>query len=79
MDKEYLSATNKVDKYLGFEIDLMLTYKAGNDIALKAGYSFMLPNESLEIIDEIEEGKSSFAQFGWLQVQFTPTFYSKTK
>jgi hypothetical protein len=79
LDKKYLSATNKVDKYLGFEIDLMLTYKAGNDISLKAGYSFMLPNESLEIIDEIEEGKSSFAQFGWLQVQFTPTFYSKTK
>jgi len=79
LDKEYLSATNKVDKYLGSEIDLMFTYKAGNDISLKAGYSFMLPNESLEIVDEIEEGKSRFAQFGWLQVQFMPTFYSKTK
>jgi len=78
LDKEYLSATNKVDKYLGSEIDLMLTYKAGNDISLKAGYSFMLPNRTLEIIDEIEEGESRFAQFGWLQVQFTPAFNSKT-
>jgi hypothetical protein len=78
LDKEYLSATNKVDRYLGSEIDLMLTYKAGNDISLKAGYSFMVPARSLEIIGEIPEGKSRLAQFGWLQVQFAPTFYSKT-
>jgi hypothetical protein len=79
LDKEYLSATNKVDKYLGSEIDFMLSYKASSDISLQAGYSFMLPHKTLEIINEIPEGKSRFAQFGWLQVQFTPTFYSKTK
>ncbi|UCH14406.1 MAG: alginate export family protein [Bacteroidales bacterium] len=79
LDKEYLSATNKVDKYLGTEIDLMLTYKASNDLSIKAGYSFMLPNNTLEIINEIQEGKSRFAQFGWLQIQFNPILYSKTK
>jgi hypothetical protein len=78
LDKEYLSPTQKVDKYLGSEIDLMLTYKTGQNISVQAGYSFMLPHSTLEIIGEIGEGKSRFAQFGWLQVQFTPTFYSKT-
>jgi len=79
LDKEYLSAANKVDKYLGSEIDLMFKYKAGNEILLQDGYSFMLPNETLEIINGIDEGKSEFAQFGWLQVLFMPTFYSKTE
>jgi hypothetical protein len=78
LDKEYLSPKDKVDKYLGSEIDLMLTYKTGQNISVQAGYSFMLPHSTLEIISEIGEGKSRFAQFGWLQVQFTPTFYSKT-
>jgi len=79
LDKEYLSAANKVDKYFGSEIDLMFKYKAGNEILLQDGYSFMLPNETLEIINGIDEGKSEFAQFGWLQVLFMPTFYSKTE
>ena len=75
LDKEYLSSSNRVNKYLGSEIDLMLTYQVSNDISLKAGYSFMLPNETLEIISGIDAGKSKFAQFGWLQVQFNPIFY----
>ena len=79
LDKEYLSAANKVDKYLGSEIDLMFKYKAGNEILLQDGYSFMLSNETLEIIKGIDEGKSEFAQYGWLQVLFMPTFYSKTE
>ncbi len=79
LDKEYLSAANKVDKYFGSEIDLMFKYKAGNEILLQDGYSFMLPNETLEIINGIDEGKSEFAQYGWLQVLFMPTFYSKTE
>jgi hypothetical protein len=78
LDKEYLSATDKVDKYLGSETDIMLTYKTGQNITVQAGYSFMLPHSTLEIINDVGEGKSRFAQFGWLQVQFTPTFYSKT-
>jgi hypothetical protein len=79
LDKEYLSPAYKVDKYLGSEMDFMLTYKISNEISLRAGYSFMLPNETLEIIYNIPEGESRFAQFGWLQVQFNPTFYSKTR
>jgi hypothetical protein len=78
LDKEYLSPTDKVDRYLGSEIDFMITYKTGQNISLQAGYSFMLPHSTLEIISEIREGQSRFAQFGWLQVQFTPAFYSKT-
>jgi hypothetical protein len=78
LDKEYLSPANKVEKYLGSEIDLVFKYKPVNYISLQAGYSFMLPNSTLEIINEIEKGESKFAQFGWLQIQFMPTFYSKT-
>jgi len=53
----------------------MLTYQVSNDISLKAGYSFMLPNETLEIVSGIDAVKSKFAQFGWLQVQFNPIYY----
>ena len=79
LDKEYLSPANKVAKYLGSEMDLVLTYKTSSEILLQAGYSFMLPNSTLEIINDVDEGGSRFAQFAWLQVQFMPTFYSKTK
>ena len=74
LDKAYLTPEIKVDKYLGSEFDFMLIFKNSDDITLTAGYSFMIPNSTLEVISDILPGHSKFAQFGWIQLVFSPSF-----
>lgn len=76
LDQEYLKSGTMVDKALGSEIDLVFVHKFTKQVILKAGYSFMLPTESMEKLKGIAVGTSEFAQFGWVQLEFKPTFFT---
>jgi hypothetical protein len=54
------------DKALGFENDLVIDYKFEKWGALQAGYSFFLPTESLEKVQNVPNSK--FSQFAYLQL-----------
>ncbi len=76
LDQEFLASGKKVEKTLGSEIDLVFVHKFTKQVILKAGYSFMLPTESMEKLKKVAPGTSEFAQFGWVQLEFKPTFFT---
>lgn len=62
-----------LDPYLGTEFDLRLTGKINPVLSVQGGYSWMLPGESLELLQGINPGDSGFPQWGWLMVTFNPS------
>lgn len=72
-----LAQTNQLtpdNKNLGFENDLVLKYKFHNWGALESGYAFIIPTESLKIMQKVT--KNQFSQFFYLQLTLTPTLFS---
>ena len=64
---------NKMDNYLGTEIDYVMGYKLTDSIKVKAGYSQMFATESMEIL---KGGNSDITNnWTWLMVTFKPTFF----
>lgn len=64
------------NKNLGFENDLILSYRFSNWGNLEAGYCFFLPTESLKTIQKVEQDK--FSQFFYLQLTLTPNLFKQT-
>ena len=75
LDQAFLASGTEVDVALGSEIDLVLVHKFSKEVVLKAGYSFMMPTESMEKLKKVTPGTSELAQFGWIQLEFTPVFF----
>ena len=75
LDQAFLASGAEVDVALGSEIDLVLVHKFSKEVVLKAGYSFMMPTESMEKLKKVTPGTSELAQFGWIQLEFTPVFF----
>ena len=59
-------------KSLGSELDLNFSWTLSKIINLKGGYSFMLPTNSLEIIQGIDPGKSDFPSWAWIMLTVKP-------
>ncbi len=61
-----------IDKYLGTEIDLVLTHRFNEITQLQFGYSVMFGSESMEVI----KGGSSdeFAHWAFLMIRLSPKF-----
>ena len=59
-------------KSLGSELDLNFSWTLSKVINLKGGYSFMLPTNSLEIIQGIDPGKSNFSSWAWIMLTVKP-------
>ena len=71
--------TNEPDlnKSLGSEFDLQVTWSIMPDVKLMAGYSFMLGTESM---DWIKGGyHKSWQDWGWISLNITPTLFSTSR
>lgn len=83
LDKEYLlfksdagdDVLMEVDKKLGTEFDFTFSKKFDEQFTLSAGYSFMLPTESMESLKLGYGVKSDFPHFAYLTFTFTPEFF----
>ena len=65
-----------LDKHLGDEVDFGFNWMIIREISLSGGYCFMLPTNSLEIIQGISPGSSQFSSFGWLMLIVKPTIFT---
>lgn len=67
-------AGDKMDNYLGTEIDFVLGYKFSKSINFNAGYSQMLATESMEVL---KGGNSSINNsWAWVMITFKPNLFS---
>ncbi len=67
----------KMDTYLGTEIDLTATYKVQKDIVISAGYSQMYGSSTLERLKNGDASKTN--NWAWLMVSFQPQLLSWSK
>lgn len=65
---------NKMDNYLGTEIDFAVGYKLTKSINLNAGYSQMLATESMEVIKGGDSGEHN--SWAWVMVTFKPNLFT---
>lgn len=90
LDYHYFSLQNRVldptaeneinkslKKTLASELDLALGIKIFKEVNLSGGFSFLLPTESLEKIQNIEPDNSKFAYWGWIMLTVKPTLFNQ--
>ena len=86
--KGYLPATVKkagdltyaqVDKNLGSEVDLMVTYKPISNFEINGAYCFFLPTSTMERLNGLNKGTSKWAQFGYIMLTYKPNFFNSDK
>lgn len=61
-----------LDKPMGSEMDFNITHNFTADVAVKAGYSMMLPAETLERIQQ--KSAEPVQHWGWIMLSITPSF-----
>lgn len=69
--------TEKLDKYLGTEMDLVLVYNANDEINLQAGYSHMLATDSMEALKGGHKNETS--NWAWLMLTVNPQLFTTKK
>lgn len=62
--------TTDYSRYLGTEVDLIVTYAVAPDIRISAGYSHMFGSESLEFLRGGDHDRTQ--NFAWLMVRVKP-------
>lgn len=65
--------TGTIDNYLASEIDLGCRINFAPDINLQFGYSFLLPQKSLERF--VDGDSERYADWAWVMVTINPTFF----
>lgn len=71
-----LNASNeKMDSYLGTEIDFTLGYAVQKDIMVSAGYSQMFASATLERLKNITDAANT-NNWAWLMISFQPKLFS---
>ena len=71
-------ATNPTElatKGLGSELDLTLQWKIMKEATLQAGYSFMLPTETLEKNKKVYGKDTRFPQFAYVMITVKPDLF----
>jgi hypothetical protein len=68
-----------LDKPLGAEADISLTFRWMPELNLEGGFSVMMPTESMEVIQKIEKGSSRFSCWGWVMLTATPVLFRSDK
>lgn len=68
-----------LDKALGPEADLNVSWDILDFLNLKGGYSFMLPTSSMEALQGIVPGESKPAQWVWVMITAKPVFFDSSK
>jgi hypothetical protein len=64
-----------LNKHLGDEVDIVLTWKINDFLNLEGGYCMMFPAGSLEAIQDIAPGESSFSSWAYLMLTAKPVFW----
>lgn len=64
------SDTNEYSNGLGFELDLVMTWKLHEALTIDLGYSQMFATESMEVLKS--GSRSTTNNWAWLQVNFAP-------
>ncbi|WP_026713269.1 alginate export family protein [Flavobacterium daejeonense] len=71
-----LDASNeKMDSYLGTEIDFTLGYAVQKDIMVSAGYSQMLASATLERLKNVTDAANT-NNWAWVMISFNPKLFS---
>lgn len=69
-----LNGSDKLDDYLGTEIDITVGYKLNKGISINAGYSQMLATETMEALKGGDKNITN--SWGWLMFTFKPNLFS---
>lgn len=69
------ASDNKMDSYLGTELDFMTTYTIQKDIVASAGYSQMFASKTLERIKNVTEAANS-NNWVWVMIAINPKIFS---
>ncbi|MCF8299000.1 MAG: alginate export family protein [Saprospiraceae bacterium] len=77
IENQILTKLNNME--LGHEFDFFLHHTHLKEAIIQAGYSFIIPSETMNILKANNPNKNKFANFFWISVQFTPTFFESTK
>lgn len=78
LDYHYFALNQKVndlDKYLGSELDLGVNVNFRSELNLRGGYSVMLPGATMEEIQGVGKGNSSFSSWAYIMLTFKPTIF----
>ena len=68
LQQDYYNNDLKIDRYLGFENDFLITYKPNSVTKVDLGVSYMLPTESFEVI---KNSGSSRYNLTWVYLSLT--------
>jgi hypothetical protein len=66
--------TSYLAKNLGQELDLYVSWDINKILNLRGGYSFYLVTDSMEKLQNIEPGNSSFPTWVWVMITAKPVF-----
>jgi hypothetical protein len=75
LQQDYYLNEQKIDRYLGFENDWLLTYRPNQITKIDLGVSYMIPTESFEIVKN--SGSSQYnLTWVYLSVTFKPVLFN---
>ncbi|MFV0521238.1 MAG: alginate export family protein [Mangrovibacterium sp.] len=70
---------DKLDNYLGVELDLTANYQVDTNFKISGGYSRMFASESMQAIKGAAAGMRSGGNWLFISLDFTPQFFSISK
>jgi len=62
------------DSHLGHELDLVLSWTLSKAAVLEAGYSFLVPGETLEVLKQVQDIPIRLPQFAFVMITIKPSF-----
>lgn len=62
------------DHALGSEIDVMMTHEFSKEFNMKAGFSYYITSNTMEMIKGVGVGNSESPYWGWVMLTFKPRF-----
>ena len=68
------NSMERLDSYLGTELDLMATYKADKNFVISGGFSKMFATETMEVLKGGDSTNDN--NWAWLMVSFNPQIFS---
>lgn len=68
------STGQETETALASEFDLSLVHKFSDDVKFQFGYSYLVPNDALKVVQSVPNGENS--QWLYLLVSVTPDFFS---
>lgn len=76
--KKYITTTNAtLTKFMGYEHDLMITYRPNTSTTIEGGFSVALPTSTLTAIKKTGDA-DQIACWTYIQLKFTPTLFKST-